>query len=393
MPTASIRDVELVSTGEWSASTGTTRITLADLEAMLAAAQDPEVDAAPIKLGHVDPRFDGEPAAGWVVPTRIEARGQRHTLIGDLVGMPTRLAEVAPTAYRRRSVELLWRVRTPAGRAYAAVLTGVALLGVAAPAVKGLADVMTLFKGQHPVAGDPAVVLFTGGIDDEPQMVPFADTANVPQANVEAPNDEPRTQPEPGGQMLTEARVRELLNLEGDADVEAALRQLAAQTETEVAPGQQPPAPLEPGQDMPLVEAEPNPTTTPAEQPAAAPADDEGAVQAGRAPELVQLSAANLAQLQADAAAGRAAAEQLAAQRREETVTRAMREGRIAPSERATWLSALEENEQSTVTLLSGLAQRFSTAEAGFDAAPEAGPQDDEAWGSFSTSLYPTRAS
>ena len=176
MATASIRDVELVATGSWAGLTGQTVIERSDLEAVLEAAADPDVDGAPIKLGHVDSRFDGEPAMGWVEPTRIIDRDGRSILVGDLVGMPARLAEVAPTAYRRRSVELLFGVKTPGGRAYRAVLTGLALLGVAAPAVKGLADVAALFGGSER-SGEPRYVYLSGGWDEQPE----ADTASVPR--------------------------------------------------------------------------------------------------------------------------------------------------------------------------------------------------------------------
>lgn len=51
-------------------------------------------------------------------------------------------------AYRRRSVEINWNVRTPSGSEYRAALVGLALLGEEAPAVKGLADVLALYRNE-----------------------------------------------------------------------------------------------------------------------------------------------------------------------------------------------------------------------------------------------------
>jgi hypothetical protein len=150
MSTASIRDVELVKVGTWAASTGVTTVTRDDLTAMVTAYADGLVDKPVIKIGHDDdnepnsPLGDGEPAYGWVGNVRLSDDGS--TLLGDLVGMPGKLAEVAPTAWRRRSVEIAWGVKTAGGKSYRAVLTGLALLGVQKPAVKGLADVLALYS-------------------------------------------------------------------------------------------------------------------------------------------------------------------------------------------------------------------------------------------------------
>jgi hypothetical protein len=405
MATATIRDVELVSTGTWSASTGVTRIERGDLESILAAAADPDVDAAPIKLGHIDPRFDGEPAAGWVRPTRIVDRDGRSTLLGDFVGMPARLAELAPTAYRRRSVEIIWSAKTAKGRAYRAVLTGIALLGVAAPAVKGLADVMALFRGEHPLEGEQRDLRVVAGLENNAAAVALlaavsedlasdrveelarlagaADTANVPPPIADPPNDGPQNHDPAagdGGTMpVTEDRVREILNLEADADVEATLRRLATAggdgedpTEEEAAPTGQPPG----------EETATPPVGDPA-VPADAPAPTEDV-----APQLVTLSAGNLAQLQADAAAGAAAAAQLAEQRRQGLLDGAVRSGRIAPGERSLFAAQLARDEEGTTTLLSSLAPRFAVSELGADHAPVADQAADAAWDAWEQSTF-----
>jgi hypothetical protein len=407
MATATIRDVELVSTGTWSASTGVTRVERADLESILAAATDPNVDAAPIKLGHIDPRFDGEPAAGWVQPKRIESRGQRDVLVGDLVGMPAKLAEVAPTAYRRRSVEILWRVKTAGGKQYRAVLTGIALLGVAAPAVKGLADVMALFRAEHPLEGEAGNLRIIEGLDAERidllRALPAdvdqdtrdriavamgaADTADVPPPVTDPANDD--RQQTQGGRMLTDDRVREILRLEADADVEAELQRIAAtttapDTTVQPSPGAEPTQPnVQPGTEGDQPESQPAPVNPPATTETETPAAQ---------PELVTLSAGNLAQLQADAAAGRAAADTLAAQRRADLLNTAVRSGRIAPAERTAFAASLERDEEGTTALLSSLAPRFAVSELGADNAPELAGIPDEVTDQFRTSTFPELA-
>ena len=92
--TATVKGVELVKAGTWQGLTGPVTLTREDLADALAASQDPEVDHAALKLGHIDPRFDGQPAAGWVERLRLSDDGQ--TLLGDLVDMPSKLAAITP---------------------------------------------------------------------------------------------------------------------------------------------------------------------------------------------------------------------------------------------------------------------------------------------------------
>lgn len=84
---------------------------------------------------------------------------------------------------------------------------------------------------------------------------------------------------------------------------------------------------------------------------------EERAEPATTAPEGTQLiDAGMLASLQADAAAGREALEAQATTRRETIVATAIREGRIAPVSRDTWLAQLKSDETGTSTLLASLA-------------------------------------
>lgn len=142
-----IPDVELLKTGQWPLSTGTYTFTTEDLAAAVRAAQSPCVSRPVIKLGHSDPRFDGEPAVGFVDNLRLSEDGS--TLVGDLCGVPAWLADIMPSAYPRRSIEGMVNFRDQSGTVHPFALTGLALLGVTPPAVgtlSSLRDVAALYQ-------------------------------------------------------------------------------------------------------------------------------------------------------------------------------------------------------------------------------------------------------
>ena len=166
MTTVAFRGVELARAGKWDAAQGDGTITREDIAAMVTAHSAQLIDRVPIKIGHSDLRFqdahgqppvtgDGSPAYGWVTGLRASPDGA--TLIGDLVGVPSKLAAMLPTAFRHRSIEMQTGRRI-GGKVHRAILSGLALLGVNPPAVKGLADLAALFGQQQPVhfAAGPA---------------------------------------------------------------------------------------------------------------------------------------------------------------------------------------------------------------------------------------------
>lgn len=157
MTTVDFRGVPLCRAGEWNGLTGKAVVTPGDLAAVVDAYQDREVDRARVKLGHVSSLNDqalgdGAPAFGWVSNPRVSDDGK--TLLGDLVDVPRRLGEVVGKAYKNVSVELRKNVRTPSGRTHPTVLSGLALLGAAAPAVKGLDDLVALYASE-PIPDTP----------------------------------------------------------------------------------------------------------------------------------------------------------------------------------------------------------------------------------------------
>lgn len=411
--TATLEGVELVKLGTWAASTGVTNITHEDLEAMVAASLDPEVDRAAVRIGHIDPRFDGEPALGWVERLRIVG----DVLVGDLVGVPSKLSAVLPAAFRRRSVEIAWGARTPSGKRYRAALTGLALLGVQAPAVRGLADVLALYSagelapqqvrtytgredaGDVPagsIAADRTAALSVADdLDASPELVAatFAAhraidlLASATDASPEAidalrstvdglaaavpPAHDPDERTEEDEPMpVTDERIRELLGLEEDADVEAAIVELRNR-----------PAASGDGGGSGDGGTDPAPTTEPAEpttEPTTEPAGDPAE------PELVTLSRGNLDALTAQATEGAEARRILREQERERVLTSALSSGRIAPADRERWAAALERDHEGTVSLLSNLTPVVPTTELGSDRADDlAAGVPDETWDAF----------
>jgi hypothetical protein len=253
-----IPNVELLKVGTWpTASHGPRPFGHADLLDIVAAAHDPTLDSdAALRIGHIDPRFDGEPALGWVTNVRLSADG--GTLVGDLKDVPQPLADVMPAAFRRRSVELDdgqgAGVTAPSGRRYRMRLTGLALLGVKAPAVSGLGDVLSLYGAKVAASaaarGVEVVLLGEGdmpagaGLDvggATALLSTIATSAATPRHDVLGA--EPR-----GGTQMDESRLRQLTGLAAEADLEAGLLDLRNRAGTAPAapPQQQAPAPAGP---------------------------------------------------------------------------------------------------------------------------------------------------
>jgi hypothetical protein len=145
-PLARIANVELMHTGTWNISTGAATFTTEDLYQAVAALECPAVRRPILKLGHTDPRFDGEPAVGYIDNLAVADNG--YTLVGDYAGMPGWLGDVIASAYPDRSIEGEYDFRCQMGHTHPFVLTGLALLGVSMPGIGtlgSLQDVAQLY--------------------------------------------------------------------------------------------------------------------------------------------------------------------------------------------------------------------------------------------------------
>jgi hypothetical protein len=152
MEYVTVTDVEVISTGMAWKGASQYYITAEHLADMVASQDDPLIRAPRLKLGHLDPRFNGgltshdpwnmdaDPAFGTLTNLRIEQDGAM--LVADVAEVPADLASSLPSAFPNRSAEWVFDYTTAGGRKYTAVLTDLALLGTRAQAVEDLADIV-----------------------------------------------------------------------------------------------------------------------------------------------------------------------------------------------------------------------------------------------------------
>ena len=371
--TVDFRGVPICRAGEWNGLTGKAVVTPEDLQAVVAAYQDGEVDKARVKLGHMSSLNDqalgdGAPAFGWVQNPRLAADGR--TLLGDLVDVPRRLGEVVGKAYRNVSVELRKNVRTPSGRTHPTVLSGLALLGVTAPAVKGLDDLAALYASE-PIPPAPtdhchdgAVVTISLGdaLDTTPTMPGVV--PGVGDSGPESPEvPGPETEGEPTMAFLDQAR--EKLGLPKDATEDQILAGMTALSE-QSSQGEQ-----SPGDPDTQVKAQETDVT--GDPDATEPELKSETVDT---PEVVQVSKTQFEEMQARLDRLDADAK---AKHQEQVIESALSEGRIAPAEREKWTTALSAAPEATEVLLSSLAPRINVREQGSDVALSATTEDDDA--------------
>lgn len=327
---------ELARAGNWKASTGDGRITPDEITAMAKSANHPDLDKIKIKIGHA-PNRPGEPAYGLV--TNLRATDNR--LVGDLE-VPEEVDQLMQVAYPDRSIEFDRGVTTPDGTRHPAVLRRVALLGIEPPAVKGLNDLV-------PADVIPTSASETASGETVTIRMSASDTPSQPPTGVpgETRKDAtPKSYPATKGATVhfTEQKLKEL-GLEGLTADQIAKLNSEATTVAKTA---------EDAAVTALAEAE---KTRLAEADKAKAAADAAA----KAP-IVTLSQAQYDQLAKDAAAGAAAAVQLAETAKTGLLDTAIREGKIAPAERAVFAEL--PTEQLT-KVIAGLTARIPTSEQG----------------------------
>lgn len=357
-----------MSVGTWNASTGRTVVTTEDLQSIVEAHADHLVDRPPIKLGHTDTRFkgdssDGNPAFGWVENPWVSDDGT--TLVGDIAGIPSKLAEVASTAWRRRSAEIAWGVKTAAGKSYRAVLTGLAFLGVTPPAVKGLPDILALYSSdeyQAPTtletAAGHSAVFFSEG-----------DTPPNPPQNAIVADGEVQNPASGGGKatggaaVAVSEKIREALGLSADATDEQTAKALAdngLQGVPAVPAAIEGPPPLpEKGEAVrPVAPAtQPGNEQSPPVAPVAvaAPTVQVDAAQFSAAQSTITALSAQVASFQAEKDA----------ERRNHILDTALRAGKIHPIVVSQYRAMLDADEANTTSLLEMLPAVMPTTEFG----------------------------
>lgn len=318
------------------------RLTVKDLEEFAANAAELAGEIrAPLKIGHsAGQRLarasgladDEHPALGWVENVRV----QGDKLVADLRAVPRKLAAlIRAGAFRTRSVEFRPAYTSQkTGRQYGRVLTGLALLGAQAPAVKTLDDIVALYGDHEPddtdlrsynwtPAGAATVDVRLAVIGPDDVVVSVDELARrKSRGGADTGDDMPELK-------LTEEAARALaerLGLEGDID-ETKLLDAAEARQKELADA-----------------------NTAAEAAEKAKAEAEKA-----AAETVKLSETDVAKLRADADAGRQAAEKLRLKERDDVIVGAIRAGRLAPAKKAEYEKHYDEAPDLTARLLADL--------------------------------------
>jgi uncharacterized protein (DUF4415 family) len=220
---ADISGLEIARPGEWDLSTGPLTVT----PEMLASAASKAAAAGsalrvPVKLGHVDPRFDGEPALGWLHNFRVEGSGADSVLLADVTGMPEWLVQVGPSAYPDRSVEGWANVQAGTFE-----ITALTLLGVTPPGMSTIRSLRDIPQALGVAASEGLVLVaasFTATRDTAPQ-----DDTQTPAPTGDGPTD--TTQEGSPAVALTDDQLtnaRQRLGLAPDADEDAVMAALIA---------------------------------------------------------------------------------------------------------------------------------------------------------------------
>lgn len=359
-------DVELVKVGTWQGVRGEVTIT-EDMLSEIAESYDAEgVDHAPLKFGHFSDLGDGEPAPGWIENVRVSE--DKTTLLGDIVDVPGSLVPLIETGYRHRSAEFKHNVKTASGKVYKHVLTGLALLGVKAPAVKGLKAMAATYLSEVEAGGDDdlTTVFFGEATRDTPE-VPHTSDAGGDDSN-NGPGDRPTTN---NHKDETEMAFRESLisqlGLAADATDEQIEEAVKAAKEAQAAADKA--AADKEAEDKAKAEAE---AKAKAEAEGAAGDGDGEEGKAPTTPETLTVSKAQWDDVNDQLAKLTANAEKV---EREELVETALSEGRIAASESETYLTMLSEAPEAGRKLLASLPARYSTSARGHGNA--GGPSDE----------------
>ena len=366
--TVDFRGVELCRTGSWNGMTGPVEVTESDLQSVVSAYSDNEVDRARLKLGHLSEMNalgDGAPAYGWVQNPRITGDGK--TLLGDLVDVPRQLGELVGKAYKQVSVELRKNVRTPSGKTHPTVLSGLALLGASAPAVKGLTELAALYASEAPNGGPEdectQADTITISLGDALDPVTHADIpvpSPVACDGVQDSPDRPGREKEGEPTVAFLDQAREKFGLPADASEDQILERMTALSEAPAAEGDNTEG--NEGTDENVAETSTEGKATPETVTVSKAVLDE--------------MNARIAELDAEAKARREAE---AAKHRDEVIAAALSEGRIAPSEREHWVTALSAAPEANEKLITSLAPRVNVTERGSDVALSAGVTDQAA--------------
>jgi hypothetical protein len=349
LETVDIPGVDLLSTGGPIHGTGSPAggdyFDEADLRAIADANRELADEVKiPIKIGHSRSQkllkgsglySDEMPAGGWVENIRVSG----GKILGDYKRVPRKLAELMKAgAFRARSVEISrLSSQTKGGKQYPSVITAVALLGAKAPAVRTLDDILAWYSEDDD--RDPSRDVAIDDYRVEPILVYMAAAETEATADTSGMDTADSTTQAP---TLTDDQVASFATAFGIEEEDAEARRAAVLAKfSEFAPTATSPNPA----------PEPTPAPpTPAPTPTTPPSTGESAPSV----EMVAIPRSELDELRADAKAGRSFADAAGRARIEQSLDLAIKQGRLAPSQRADFLAFGErEPEMMLNTLVS----------------------------------------
>lgn len=198
----SMRGVELARPGTWQLSTGKRTFTAENLQDAADFFKATGEARIPLGFGHADPRFDGDPAFGWVANIRYAEDAKGPVLLGDLVDMDDWLAAAAPRRWPNRSIEGFANLEFN-GRVYSLALNRLALLGSTAPAMPNLRSLADIRKAIAAAAAASSAEFVSASAPSEKDTQDPALRAVVPSRETKEAGMDP-------------AKFREVLGLDDD---------------------------------------------------------------------------------------------------------------------------------------------------------------------------------
>jgi hypothetical protein len=341
---AELLGVELARPGTWQLSTGRREFTAA----MLRDAADFHASTGgqkiPLGFGHMDARFDGDPAFGWLTNVRYAEDAQGPVLLGDLVELDDWVHAAAPSRWPHRSIEGVTGI-SYGGRDYGLVLTRLALLGATPPgmpALKSLSDLRQLVAAAAASSGGEWIAASIPETTPQGAQVPIDRKGAVG--------------------MPDAAKLREALGLAADASDDEVKTVLASSGL--VASQPEPPQPA------------PDPTPDPAPQPAPDPAPAPQPVAASGT--TVVLASSVWEETQNTIKRLSAFVDETKRNERDLILASAVQEGKFYPSQKEQFARLWDADPTGTRQLIDGLTPNSALAVAAAGYAGDIGDTEFE---------------
>jgi hypothetical protein len=323
---AELLGVELARPGTWQLSSGKSEFT-AD---MLRDAADFHASTGgqriPLGFGHLDRRFDGNPAWGWLTNVRYAEDDRGPVLVGDLTDLDDWVHAAAPARWPHRSIEGVKGV-TFAGREYGLVLTALRLLGETPPgmpALKSLSDLRQLVAAAAAASGGEWIA------------------ASIPDTSPQGAEPKPPTE----GAGMSLAKYREVLAGLPDGSSEDEVKTALASA----------------GLVATRPEPEPAPNPTPEPEPAPRPEPQLVAASGVNAPGTVVLASSVWEETQNTIRRLSAFVDQSKRDERDTVIASAVEQGKFTPAQKPHFAKLWDADPDGTKALIEGLTPNSALA-------------------------------